>query len=498
MESTSGPTGERVAPRPAATLVILRDGEPGLEVLLTVRAREMSFMGGASVFPGGVITPGDRDPRWEDASTLGVADAATRLANGSDPLAPFVCALREAFEEVGYLTGEGVLENLSRADAEPAERFLARCLSLGVKLGTDRLVPAGRWVTPLGSPLRFDAWFFATQGPDGWEPEPDPKEVAGCTWTTPLQALAELGEGRRLMAPPTIEMLQRLTRFEHAADAVAAIRQHPAGATEIIAARLSPLVQLVLAPNPGVMTGPGTNTYVVGSGETCVIDPAVDDVRYLDAVAASAGEVRSILVTHRHEDHVGGVAAMVARTGSSVRAFGSAPAGGIHVEPLQDGEVIQVGGARIRVLHTPGHASDHLCFLLEGAASLFAGDNILGEGTAVIAPPDGDMADYLSSLRRLRELHVDRIYPGHWRPLDGGRAVIDGYLAHRKARENEILAALAGGAATLDDVVARAYADTPLELHPVARFSALAHLEMLQDEGRVERKDELWELKSVH
>lgn len=262
------------------------------------------------------------------------------------------------------------------------------------------------------------------------------------------------------------------------------------GGGDVVSERLSSLVHVVLAPNPGLMTGPGTNTYIVGKGPACVIDPAVDDPEYLDQLFARAGEVSFILITHRHADHVGGVRAVARRSGCPVRAFGGEPVDGVAVEPLFDGEEVSITGATLRVLHTPGHASDHVCFHLEDSASLFAGDNILGEGTAVIAPPDGDMDAYLASLRRLRGLRIDRIFPGHFRPLDGGRAVIDGYLAHRQRRREAVLAALEGGAATHQEIVQVVYADTPPHLHPVAALQVQAMLESLEREGVIDRAEE--------
>jgi glyoxylase-like metal-dependent hydrolase (beta-lactamase superfamily II) len=267
----------------------------------------------------------------------------------------------------------------------------------------------------------------------------------------------------------------------------------------MLSTRVSPLVHVVLAPNPGLMTGPGTNTYVVGSGPTLVIDPAVPDEGYLDEVARVAGDVSAILVTHRHSDHTGGVAALGKRLGRPVpvRAWGPDAVDGVAPAPLADEEVVRAGAAELRTLHTPGHASDHVCFYLEGSATLFSGDNVLGEGTAVIAPPDGDMGDYLASLERLRSLHVDRIFPGHFRALNGGRDVVDGYIAHRRAREARIVAALEQGASTMDEIVERAYDDTPAELHPVAALSALAHLELLARGGRAVSEDHRWRLTGV-
>ncbi len=434
---------EGVEPRPAATLAVLRDGEAGLEVLLTVRPTALRFMGGAIVFPGGAVETDDHDER--------------------------ATALREASEEVGFPPHD-----------------------------PDLLVPAGRWVTPLGAPVRFDAHFFVTKSPEGWEPQADPSEVAGCMWWTPAEALTRLGAGEVIMAPPTIEMLQRLDAFTSVEETIEHFaKTEGIGSASILSMRLSPFVHVVLAPNPGVMTGPGTNTYIFGPGPTFVIDPAVDDDEYLDTVVSIAGEVSAILITHRHSDHVGGAAALAARTSAPVRAFGDQPAGAAQVVPIADGEVLSVGSARLVALHTPGHSSDHLCFHVESAASLFAGDNVLGEGTAVIAPPDGNMQAYLESLERMRALGVDRIFPGHFKPLAGGTAVIDGYIAHRLDREAKIAAALSSKSSTLESIVQRAYADTPPELHPIAAYSARAHLDKLESEGRAERIDDLWRAPDV-
>lgn len=483
-------------PRPAATVVLMRDADHGMEVLLTLRPKALRFMGGASVFPGGAVAGADLDPRWQEASRLAADDAALAL-DVEDPavaLGFYVAALREAFEEVGFLGESGRLSALDQDDADDAGRFLERCLDGGVTLATDELVPAGRWVTPLGSPIRFDTRFFLTVVPEGWEPHPDPAEVEGCDWVTPSEALAGLASGERLMAPPTIEMLQRLDRYASTLEALAAFGERGLrGAGGVLSLRVSPLVHVVLAPNAGTMTGPGTNTYIVGSGPYLVIDPAVDDETYLEAIhEATDGDITEILVTHRHADHVGGASVLAGQTRAPVRAFGSDPAGSAPVSPVADGAALSVPGVSLRAMHTPGHASDHLCFYMEGAASLFAGDCILGEGTAVIAPPDGDMRAYMSSLRRLRSLHIDRIYPGHWKPLDGGAAVIDGYIAHREARAAKILGAVGEDATSLDSIIAGAYDDTPEHLHPIARYSATAHLHLLEEEGLVERVDERW------
>lgn len=482
-----------IEPRPASTVVLMRDSAEGLQLLLTVRASHLRFMGGASVFPGGAVAEADRNAAWERHSEIDIEHACAALGDPDDPapLAWYVCALREAFEEVGFPIFDEAVE---RSIADDAQLFFNLCEERGLSLPTEMLVPAGRWVTPLGSPVRFDTRFFLAVAPPGFEPDPDPNEVESADWVTASEALTAIASGSRLMAPPTVEMLQRLDRYGSCAEAIEGFtRTELRGAGNVLAMRVSPLVYVVLAPNAGIMTGPGTNTYIVGSGPYLLVDPATDDEEYLEAVERETQwEIDQILITHRHSDHVGGAAEVARRTGAPVRAFGDAMAGETVVAPIAPDEMIEVPGVALRALHTPGHASDHLCFYMTGAASLFSGDVILGEGTAVVAPPDGDMGDYMDTLHRLRDLHIDRIYPGHWKPLDGGLAVIDGYISHRKEREAKIEAAVGDNPSTLDEIVERAYADTPVHLHPVARYSALAHLDLLERADRVVRRDDRW------
>lgn len=489
--------------RPAATVVVLRDSPGGLEVLLTVRRKQLRFLGGAVVFPGGAVSHSDLDLRWERASRLSRADAAEALGdrNHASALGAYVCALREAFEEVGFLAGSGPLERIRRADFgrdRSGAAFLESCLELGIVLATDSLVPAGRWVTPRGSPVRFDTRFFLTRAPAGWEPCAQPDEVAEIAWMRPSAALSDLADGRAIMVPPTIDMLERL---KEEPDADAALRTAYTGwrwAGEILTERLSPVVGRVVAPNPGLLTGLGTNTYVAGSsgGPTAVIDPAVSEDAFIDSVCALAGDdVAFIVATHRHPDHVGGIEALRIRTGARVRAFGQVRAGGVEVDPLHDGEILEVADVRLRVIHAPGHSPDHVCLFDSDRATLFAGDNVLGEGTAVISPPLGDMAVYLDTLVRLRDLGPQRIYPGHFRPLDDGIAALDRYLAHREERHRAVLATLDHGA-TLDEIVVRVYADTPKSLHPVALRQVEAMLQLLCRQGLARADGNLWVRRS--
>ena len=463
-------------------------------MLLTVRPDTMRFMGGATVFPGGAVSPSDLDPAWEQVSRLSRAEAAAALGI-EDPAAAlgyFICALREAFEEVGFFIGSGPVSKVERAASDDPQTWLEHCLDLGVVLGTDALLPAGRWITPEGSPVRFDARFFAARIPHGWEPQPDPGEVDDCFWASPDGAVRDLHSGRLHMAPPTIDILHRIKGLASVDEVLGVLNEEVAPRSRPLATGLHPAVRVILAPNAGVMTGPGTNTYVVGrpGGVTFVVDPAVDDASFLSVVVETAGEVGGIIVTHRHPDHVGGVPGLARATDATVYAFGDSPIEGVSVDSVRDGDVLAAGDTRLEVLHTPGHASDHICLVLDDA--LFSGDTVLGEGTAVIAPPDGDMRAYLETLRRLRSLQITRLFPGHFRARADAHALIDSYLAHRAEREAAIVAALGDQGASVDDVVARVYADTPPNLHPLAAYSVRAHLEMAEADGRVARAGDLW------
>ena len=258
-----------------------------------------------------------------------------------------------------------------------------------------------------------------------------------------------------------------------------------------VASALSPLVRRILAPNPGVMTGPGTNTYLVGIDEIAVIDPGPADDTHLDTIHGCGGDrIRWILATHTHPDHSPGVAGLKERTGAEVLAF--ADRDGLEVDrTLVDGDTIEATEFRLTAVHTPGHASNHLCYLLEEERLLFSGDHIMQGSTVVISPPDGDMAHYLASLRRLLDMRLRAIAPGHGDLIDDPAAKIHEYLTHRQAREDAIVAAMAdlGADTTIDAIVAAVYAEVAEHLHPIARHSVHAHLLKLIDEGRARGSD---------
>ena len=257
-----------------------------------------------------------------------------------------------------------------------------------------------------------------------------------------------------------------------------------------VARALSPLVRRILAPNPGIMTGPGTNTYLVGIDEIAVIDPGPADDEHLDAIAGCGGDrIRWILLTHTHEDHSPGAAGLKERTGAEVLAFVPDPDGVVDTV-IADGFQIEATEFRLTAVHTPGHASNHLCYKLEEEHTLFSGDHIMSGSTVVIRPPDGDMATYLDSLERVRGLRLRKIAPGHGHVIEDPKAVLEHYVTHRGEREAAILAALqAEGTATIDRLVEVVYVDVDAERHPIARHTVHAHLRKLADEGQATSAD---------
>lgn len=257
-----------------------------------------------------------------------------------------------------------------------------------------------------------------------------------------------------------------------------------------VARALSPLVRRILAPNPGIMTGPGTNTYLVGIDEIAVIDPGPADDEHLDAIAGCGGDrIRWILLTHTHEDHSPGAAGLKERTGADVLAFEERD--DLVVDTvIADGHQVEATEFRLTAVHTPGHASNHLCYKLEEEHTLFSGDHVMSGSTVVIRPPDGDMATYLASLERVKGMRLRKIAPGHGHLIEDPQAVLDHYLAHRAEREAAILDALRGeGTASIERLVEVVYTDVDVERHPIARHTVHAHLRKLADEGHVRADD---------
>ncbi|MBI3790259.1 MAG: MBL fold metallo-hydrolase [Gemmatimonadetes bacterium] len=430
-----------------------------------------------------------------------------------------------------------------RGPMQRGERTLAAmCEALALRLDLRGWELISHWLTPLGNARRFDTRFFVAREPDGQRAVADLGEAQQVMWLSPREALDPATALK--LVPVTREVLTLLTRFRSVDDALAYARALPAvdrilprrtrttaGASFVLpgdaahdevahldpagdgrawsdllagrAVQLSARLIRVTAPNAGLMTGAGTNSYLVGDPEVnrwTVVDPGEDDDAHLDAlVRAAPGPIERILVTHTHPDHSPGAAPLARRTGAPV--LGMRPRHVEHqdtafapdAEPAH-GDVITLGpSTTLRVLHTPGHASNHLSFLLVEERTLLAGDHVMQGGTVIIDPPDGDMAAYLASLEAMRALELDWIAPGHGFLIARPDAVLQGIIRHRLEREAKVIAALGTVAdATLEQLVAVAYADTPRALYPLAQRSLLAHLLKLEREGRARCADELW------
>jgi len=263
--------------------------------------------------------------------------------------------------------------------------------------------------------------------------------------------------------------------------------------------RIAAAVWRIVAPNPSPLTGPGTNTYVVGVDRPVVIDPGVDEPAHLERVLAVAGgRIEHIVCTHSHPDHSPGAAWLRERSGAPVLGLPAPDDGHQDVSyapdaPLADGDRLGTGDDVLRAIHTPGHASNHVCLLLEGEQLLFTGDHLMSGSTVIIIPPDGSMRLYLESLRRLRDTPVTALAPGHGARMPAAVAEIERVIDHRLAREDKLARALGKRrAATLDEVLTEVYDDVPKFMHVYARYSLLAHAHKLVEEGRAHLDGEIY------
>jgi glyoxylase-like metal-dependent hydrolase (beta-lactamase superfamily II)/8-oxo-dGTP pyrophosphatase MutT (NUDIX family) len=546
--------------RPCASVLFLRDGAAGLEVLMLVLAeRKGDQRSSAAVFPGGGVDAADAHAH---AHCLGLDDtqASARLGVAQGGLNFWLAAARESFEEAGLLL---VNKPFDAAALEPWRERLQNgsatlaqlCAEQDFQIDLSGLHYYSHWLTPPGAPKRFDTRFFATLALPGQVARVDMREAVELMWITPQEAMAP-ARGLVLL-PVTRETLKDLARFGSAAQAMDDIRQRqripvtmprrvytPTGTRVVLphewayaevgkldptgradvhaeitpgrAVRLSPYVIRVTAPNGGPMTGPGTNSYLLGSGTAwTVIDPGPAIASHLqvlqDTVAAQApgARIERIVVTHTHRDHSPGAAPLAAATGAPV--WGRRPAHPMWQDDsfapqreLVQGERFKCGDSTdaagstgstgatactLRVIHTPGHASNHLCFLLEEEKILFTGDHVMQGSTVVINPPDGDMVAYLGALQALLAEDLEWLAPGHGFLVAEPHAVIRALMAHRLRREAKAAAALqVVGSASLAALVPRVYDDVPAALHGMAARSLLAHLLKLEHDGRARRQ----------
>ena len=526
---------------------------------MTRRTLAAEFVGGAHVFPGGGVDPADASAELAaQCEGLDDAEASRLLGVERGGLSYWAAAMRECFEEAGLLLaldahGEYAdIHHPQRAQIFAQLRLSVRsgvltlaelCREQQLRLAAGRLAYYSHWITPPGRPRRYDTRFFVAVTPSAQTPSHDNSETVDHLWIHPADALERHRRGEMHMVFPTIKTLESLARFPRVEDLMAFARSprnmpvmapraamgrkgakllvpgdyayaevgrlDPGGrgtaAADIVpgaVVRLSDRVRRITAPNPGHMTGPGTNTYLLGAGEDiALIDPGPAIDSHIDAVLAAAGaRIRWIFVTHTHMDHSPSAMLLKAKTGAEIIGM-PPPASERQDQSFRPdrvpghGERIAVAGCVLRVIHAPGHASNQLCYLLEDEKLLFTGDHIMQGSTVVINPPDGDMRAYLDSLRQLQGEDIEWLAPGHGFLLDKPQEVVERLLIHRRGRENKVLNALrSAGAATLDALLPVVYDDVAARLHPIASRSLLAHLIKLANEGSVRESQGVWSL----
>ena len=523
------------------------------------RSHQAVFLPGFFVFPGRAVDPMDASEAMLSlCSGVDDADVSRMLGMERGGLAYVIAAIRESFEEVGLLLGHdrqgeyveiaksgdvafyaGLRERLTSGQLTLAEVFRARGLSAAV----DKLAYFSRWVTPVGPPRRFDTRFFVAAAPERQTASPDGQEAIDHVWIAPAEALERSRCGELALSSPTLRTLKELEAFE-TTDALITHARRPrqvrptlprvasgrdghklfykgdapyaeiskvdpegtgTAAYEILpgsAVRLSNSVLRLTAPNPSVMTGPGTNTYLIGNSEVAIIDPGPAIDEHVEAIVAAApGPIRWILTTHTHLDHSPAARLLQMKTGAEVLGMPAPQHGGQDRDFRPDrlpehGDRLAVDDVILKAIHTPGHASNHLCFLLEEEKLLFAGDHIMQGSTVVIDPPDGDMGAYLRSLRALHEVEIDYIAPAHGFLMDKPYKVLDRLITHRMVRESKVIAALDElGPSDEGALVARVYAEVPSAMHALAKRSLLAHLLKLEEEGKATCDAGGWRLR---
>ena len=534
--------------RAAATVLLLRDTPDGLEVLMTRRSASASFVPGAFVFPGGGIDTADANCH---------AIAQRRATQSDEALTEAVAAIRESFEELGVLLARHADGRWAApADIEAIDRqgnFSAQCAARGLTLAASDMYVLARWITDRDLSKRFDVPFLVARVPPDQVPVADETEQFEPVWVRPGDALARHQAGTFFMIFPTIRTLERLQDLA-TVDAVlqaCAVTEAPlftsCPRTGLLAGREVrymehesafgelaltcpdgqivhaldwqseqpvPLLKNVLrltAPNPGAMTGPGTNSYLVGEPATgfIAIDPGPADADHLSKLwRAAGGDIRLIVCTHSHPDHSPGARPLQAMCKATPPILGlpNADTARVHSvfspdRSLQNKELLTLKiqgletdllyktGHTLQVIHTPGHAANHMCLVLLQDGLLFSGDHILNGSTTVIDPPDGDMTDYLNSLDLLsaacEEHHIQYILPAHGYviggPEDEAIAAITRLKQHRLQREAKVLAAMqAHPEGTLDDWLHVVYNDVPERMWPVAKRSLMAHVARIE------------------
>jgi len=472
------------------------------EVYWVRRSPKLAFLGGFHAFPGG-----QRDER----------DALVQVENCEDAerAAMIACAARELFEELGVLVARNseTLTKGQRAslldDLESGRMTFPELLKhYGLHLDAKDFTFVGRWVTPPFSPRRFDTLFFLVNCPARQEPHVTGEaELSSGEWIAAREAVSRWQSSEVLIVPPVLHALETLAGglTDDLVERFLSVPQAHGQPVRRIEFRPGFICFPVRTPTKPPATH--TNCYLVGSNEVVIIDPASPYKEEQDALASCLDDllkegrkVREIILTHLHPDHVAGVNALNEHFGGSLRVAAHRLTadgldGTVHVDRfIEDEELIELKGEHrltLRALHTPGHARGHLCFYEERTGALITGDNIVGLGSVLIDPPEGNMRDYLNSLERLRALpHLTVLFGAHGPAIGSPRAKIEEYINHRLEREANILKAVRAGACEASEIVARVYTDVHPKALPMAERAVLAHLEKLEEDNLIVRRDD--------
>jgi glyoxylase-like metal-dependent hydrolase (beta-lactamase superfamily II)/8-oxo-dGTP pyrophosphatase MutT (NUDIX family) len=493
-------------PKDAAAVILLRHetNRQNPELFWVKRSEKLAFLGGFHAFPGGQIDESDAEVAVQNSPD---AQTSTMISG----------AARELFEELGVLTARGG-ETLTRGQRESLLDDLTsgRMSWPGLLQHYDLILDArdftfvGRWVTPPFSLRRFDTWFFLVNCPVKQEPRVVPGELSSGQWITAAESYRYWLDSKIVAVPPTLHALKTLAAGL-TDDLVPRFLSIPQARGEIVR-RIEFRPNYICFPvrTPTKPPATHTNAYLIyTSREIVVVDPGspYDDERMalthqLDELIAEGRQLKTILLTHAHPDHIAGVNHLRQELGDAVCVIAHRETSGAQTEVvvdrfIDDGEVLILEGKpkiTLNVLHTPGHARGHLCFHDAERGILLSGDNIVGLGSVLIDPPQGNMRHYLHSLERLGNIPgLTVLFGGHGPAMANPYDKINEYMAHRLEREQKILSAVRAGATSALEIVVRVYTDVSPKAHLMAERAVIAHLEKLEEDGLITKTNNFYE-----
>ena len=499
-------TKAETTPKDAAAIILLRNNTNPVdpEVFWVRRSPRLAFLGGFNAFPGG---------------QLDQCDTEVQVADCDDPqaAAAISCAARELFEELGVLATRGGEQltkgqRVSILDDLTSGRMSWPQILQHYELHLDAadFTFVGRWVTPPFSARRFDTWFFLLTCPSKQEPSVIPGELESGEWISASNAVQKWRKGRVVAVPPTLHALTTLASGM-TADLETRFLAIPEASGQVVR-RIEFRPNYICFPvrTPTKPPATHTNCYLIyTSEEVLIVDPGSPYEGEQAALAETVNQllsesrrVHEIVLTHRHRDHVAGVNALQSQLPDKVDVAAhlltaEALKGTLEVNRLiQDNDQITLDGEpqiTLQAMHTPGHARGHLCLYDEPNGTLLSGDNVVGLGSVLIDPPEGNMRQYFDSLQRMAAVpKLSLILGGHGPAIANPHNKLDEYINHRRKRENEILKAVGNGAETTTEIVQIVYTDVSPKLHPMAKRAILAHLEKLAEDGLVRRDQGKW------